>query len=153
MRLYPSWWRHRYSCEFEALLEDVQPGWRELSDVVRGALTMQIKTPVTVVCALAVAIAGGLVAMRTPDVFASSATIRLGRGDIASTEPARAEELRISVDKALAASRGTREATLVSPRRGDSAQTTLKLPFLHSDPAQAQRVAESAGRVVVTTPA
>jgi hypothetical protein len=54
-RLYPSWWRRRYATEFEALLEDVTPGWRALFDVITGALTMQIKTPGTipVVCALA----------------------------------------------------------------------------------------------------
>jgi hypothetical protein len=55
-RLYPSWWRQRYESEFDALLEDVRPGWRELRDVITGALTMQIKTvgTIPVVCAAAI---------------------------------------------------------------------------------------------------
>jgi hypothetical protein len=145
VRLYPSWWRRRYASEFEALLADVKPGWRELFDVVNGAITMQIKTlgTIPVVCALAGAIVGGIIALRTPEVFASSATIHLkGRG-IANGESATAQDLRVSVDKALGASRGTREATLVTFLRGDSAQTTLRLTYLDRDPAQAQRVAET----------
>ena len=36
--LYPPRWRRRYGVEFDALLEDVRPGWRELLNVLKGAL-------------------------------------------------------------------------------------------------------------------
>lgn len=87
-RLYPSWWRQRYASEFEALLDDMKPGWRELFNVINGALTMQIKTlgTIPVAGALAGAFVGGIVAMRTPEVYASSATIRLKARDIANAE-------------------------------------------------------------------
>jgi hypothetical protein len=57
--LYPPWWRGRYGTELEALLDDVMrqrarasarafddvtPGWRELFDLLRGALTMQLRS-------------------------------------------------------------------------------------------------------------
>ncbi len=45
--LYPSPWRKRYGTEFQALLEDVNPGWRELFDVLGGALKMQLTTGAT----------------------------------------------------------------------------------------------------------
>ena len=41
--LYPRAWRERYGEEFEALLEQVDAGWGPFADVVRGALSMQIK--------------------------------------------------------------------------------------------------------------
>jgi hypothetical protein len=153
VRLYPSSWRQRYAREFEALLEDVQPGWRELIDVISGALTMQIKTlgAIPVLCALAGAIVGGIVALRTPEVFASSATIGLKARDMANRESATVQELRVSLEKALGASSGTREATSVTLHRDDSAQITLlKLTYLDRDPAQAQRVAEQLIAAIAT---
>jgi capsular polysaccharide biosynthesis protein len=44
VRLYPSSWRNRYEAEFEALLEEVQPGWRASIDILKEALSMQLKT-------------------------------------------------------------------------------------------------------------
>jgi hypothetical protein len=43
-KLYPKAWRDRYAVEFDALLEEVHPGWRPLFDVVRGAVHMQLNT-------------------------------------------------------------------------------------------------------------
>jgi hypothetical protein len=42
LRLYPAPWRERYRGEFEALLEQMRPGWRDVFDVLRGAVKMQI---------------------------------------------------------------------------------------------------------------
>jgi len=41
-RLYPRQWRERYGEEFSALLEDIEPGWRDSIDIVKGALVMQM---------------------------------------------------------------------------------------------------------------
>jgi LPS O-antigen subunit length determinant protein (WzzB/FepE family) len=40
--LYPLSWRHRYRREFDALLEDIRPGWRDFLDVLKGALEMHM---------------------------------------------------------------------------------------------------------------
>ena len=40
--LYPAAWRARYGEEFEALLEDIGPGWRDVWNVLGGALKMQM---------------------------------------------------------------------------------------------------------------
>lgn len=40
--LYPLSWRHRYRREFDALLEDIRPGWRDFLDVLKGALEMHL---------------------------------------------------------------------------------------------------------------
>ena len=42
-RLYPRQWRVRYGKEFGALLEDANLTWRDLLDVIIGALRMQMK--------------------------------------------------------------------------------------------------------------
>ena len=41
--LYPSSWRRRYAREFEALLDDVKPGPRQLFDVLKGAIAMRVR--------------------------------------------------------------------------------------------------------------
>jgi len=42
-RLYPRAWRNRYGAEFDALLDDVQPRWLDVADVLIGALIMRVK--------------------------------------------------------------------------------------------------------------
>jgi len=42
-RLYPHRWRQRYGAEFEALLDDLNPGWRDILDVVRGGMMVRFK--------------------------------------------------------------------------------------------------------------
>jgi hypothetical protein len=144
VRLYPTSWRERYGREFDVLLEDLKPGWGELFDIVRGAITMQIKTLGTVpaVCALAGAIVGAAIAMQTPTVFASSATIRFS-DDLsdhpAQIEPARAQKLQTVLGKVLATSSDEeRRSTTVVVRDN----RTVKLTYLDRDPAKGQRTVE-----------
>ena len=106
---------------------------------------MQIKTlgTIPVVCALAGAIGGGIVALRTPQVFAASSTMSVKAQDIANRKSAIGEDVRVSLERALGSSSGKKEATSVTLHRDDAAQITLlKLTYLDRDPAQAQRVAE-----------
>ena len=83
--LYPAAWRDRYANEFEALLEDIRPGWTVLADVVKGALVMQWKTrsirKTVFACGVAGALIAGVVAVRVPDRYLSTATMRLGTQD------------------------------------------------------------------------
>lgn len=41
--LYPARWRQRYGAEFVGLLDELEPGWRQLFDVVQGAITMNLR--------------------------------------------------------------------------------------------------------------
>jgi capsular polysaccharide biosynthesis protein len=81
--LYPRAWRQRYGEEFQALLEDVKPGWRELADVMGGALKMQIAKGTTylkLIAALAVAgmIVAAAASFAVPQRYVSSAALRIG---------------------------------------------------------------------------
>lgn len=44
LRLYPRSWRDRYGAELEALLEDKGATYVDLPDLLRGALTLRLKT-------------------------------------------------------------------------------------------------------------
>jgi hypothetical protein len=43
-RLYPAQWRRRYGTEFGALLEESGDGWGAIADVLKGALSMQLRS-------------------------------------------------------------------------------------------------------------
>jgi hypothetical protein len=43
-RLYPRLWKARYGPEFEALLDDAEPAWSDVFDILREAVIMQAKT-------------------------------------------------------------------------------------------------------------
>jgi uncharacterized protein involved in exopolysaccharide biosynthesis len=82
-RLYPASWRARYGNEFQALLEDVNPGWRELFDVLGGATKMQLTTGATYLkLGAAFALAGVLIATVAsfviPKEYTSTAVMRFG---------------------------------------------------------------------------
>ncbi len=65
-RLYPRPWRERYGAEFDALLADTRAGWRELFNVLGGAIQMQFWQsrsiwPVVLACAaIGIVVAGAL---------------------------------------------------------------------------------------------
>jgi hypothetical protein len=81
-RLYPPEWRRRYSSEFDALLDDLQPRWKDLRDTLRGAFLMQLQTSATylrlagIAAAIGAVIAAGL-AFGTSDSWVSAAVVRL----------------------------------------------------------------------------
>jgi hypothetical protein len=81
-RLYPSRWRSRYEQEFQALLEDIHPGWREFADVARGALIMQVRSGTAFLkLAAAMCVAGAVIAaglsFLAPPRYVSSAVVRI----------------------------------------------------------------------------
>jgi uncharacterized protein involved in exopolysaccharide biosynthesis len=82
--LYPWSWRERYGAEFQALLEDVNPGWREFTDVLRGALTMQMTNATTYLKLVGgLAVAGAVVATAVsfsfPRIYQSTAVMRMAQ--------------------------------------------------------------------------
>jgi hypothetical protein len=84
-RLYPTGWRERSGAEFDALLEAASPGWRDLSDVLRGALGMHMETwsfrKTAVARGRAGAVLAAGVASRMPDRHVSTAVIGVGLAD------------------------------------------------------------------------
>lgn len=90
-RLYPPGWRARYGDEFDALLEDVRPGCRELLNVLRGALAMQLtawtfgKTVAAV--GLAGAIVAGVISLRMPEQYHSAGVMKI-RGRVNAADMA-----------------------------------------------------------------
>jgi hypothetical protein len=80
-RLYPASWRRRYEVEFEALLEDASRNWRDVSDVLLGALKMQMTIwnvgKITAAFGVAGALlCGALSFIAMPDKYTSDAVLR-----------------------------------------------------------------------------
>jgi capsular polysaccharide biosynthesis protein len=81
-KLYPRRWRERYGVEFDALMEDVEPDWRELANVLGGALKMQMKSETAywklaaVMAAIGAVMALG-VSLRVPERYESSAVVQV----------------------------------------------------------------------------
>jgi hypothetical protein len=87
-RLYPTSWRRRYGVEFEALLEEAGRGWRDVLDVLLGALKMQMTTwnfgKIIVAFGLAGALlCGALSFIVMPDRYTSDAVLRLTKSLLA----------------------------------------------------------------------
>jgi len=79
--LYPARWRRRYGVEFDDLLEDIRPGWRDLFDLLRGALEMQIAMgtfgKILAVFGVSGALIAGAVSLTLPDRYRSSVLVRV----------------------------------------------------------------------------
>jgi hypothetical protein len=145
-RWYPVWWRRRYGSEFDALLDDMTPRWRDVGDVWAGAVTMQIKTlGIPVALALVGATTGAVVAMRAPQLYASSATIQFTNANAAGNAAPLAK-LRHSLDTALDPE--AKAATTVTVLSGASLHATVQLTYVNRDPGQAQQVAAKLAAIV-----
>jgi LPS O-antigen subunit length determinant protein (WzzB/FepE family) len=79
-RLYPAGWRERYAAEFDALIEDMRPKWRDLFNVLLGALRMQMATrnhwKFVAFAGLAGALVAGVYALTIQDRYVSTAVVR-----------------------------------------------------------------------------
>jgi hypothetical protein len=62
VRLYPVRWRARYGREFRVLLEDMNAGFGDLLDIVKGGLLMQFQRSNVPLMAAAFGLFGILVA-------------------------------------------------------------------------------------------
>jgi LPS O-antigen subunit length determinant protein (WzzB/FepE family) len=92
-RLYPAPWRDRYGAELDALVEDIQPQWKDLFNVLLGALRMQMTTwnsmKLVSAVALAGALAAGVFAFRIPERYVSTAVMRIAPAGQADSDPQR----------------------------------------------------------------
>jgi hypothetical protein len=83
--LYPAPWRQRYGAEFDALLGDISPGLRDLFDVLKGALEMQMTIGTlaksAAVFGVACAMLAGGVSLTLSDMYRSFALIHVQKAD------------------------------------------------------------------------
>jgi len=104
--LYPARWRRRYGVEFDALLGDIIPRWRDLFDVLKGALEMQIRIGTlgksVAVFGVACALLAGAVSLTLSDMYRSLVLIHVQKAEVqTSTLVAYRSELTHAVDRAL----------------------------------------------------
>jgi hypothetical protein len=155
--LYPARWRARYGRELEALLDDIDPGWPDVWNVVYGGLTMRMQSIGLIPVGLAIAglLAGAAISLRMPALYRSSATVTLKTSDPQSvrkmlgstfgpgSHPGRGLEkaawIRVAVDE-----RG--------PAQRDGA-TRLVVASADEDAGRAQRVAQQLVDLVAKTAA
>jgi hypothetical protein len=79
MRIYPAAWRDRYGVEFQALFDQMKPGWRDILNVLNGGLQMRLRRAqlALTVAAFGVlgALAAGALAAAASDRFASTGSM------------------------------------------------------------------------------
>jgi hypothetical protein len=167
-RLYPAAWWDRYGVEFQALLDETKPRWRDIVDVLNGGLRMRLKRahPALTVAVFGIvgALGAGATAFSTAERFASTGTmtVRLG-GPSTASETAKLENVMPRLARA-AFSRDTLIGIIekhqlyrseraqssvervVNRMRGDIgiqliSHSVVQVSFISADARQAQQVA------------
>jgi len=157
IHLYPAWWRRRYGQELEALLEDSGSGSRDVWDLFRGAMEMQMKTwsfgRIVIVCGIAGLMVSGTVSfLFVPYPYRSTAILK-SEGDrspddwnalsrAAFTSQALSDIIR---QEHLYADTPT-EDVIDRMRRGirvrPAAPNLVQVSFGYDDPVRARRVSQ-----------
>jgi hypothetical protein len=82
--LYPAEWRRRYGAEYEALLEEREPQWRDVMDVAWSGLKMRATSRdfvrIVLPCALVGVFATGVMSLISPQQYVSRTTILMRSG-------------------------------------------------------------------------
>ena len=164
LRLYPAWWRRRYRQELEALLED--SGSRNVWDLFRGAVEMQLKTwsfgRIVIVCGIAGLLAAGAVAFSMPYRYRSTMTLKMKPDSEAFERLAQAaftrQTLTNVIDDWNLYTRERRRMPIENViddvmrreiRFRRVASNLLQVSFAYEDPVQAQRVSQDlVGRLI-----
>ena len=81
-KCYPRTWRERYGVEFDALMEDVEPDWREFADVLGGAVKLQMQSETAYLKLIGATAVLGVIAsaglsLVAPGRYVSSAVLRV----------------------------------------------------------------------------
>jgi hypothetical protein len=138
-QLYPRRWREQYGREFDALLEDVDPGWREVLNIASGAVIMHLKraSVVAAVCAVVGAVVSGGASLRMPDTYASSATLRLPPTEDVFLQRAQQALSAESIDVKRRAA-----VTIEAPVDARTRSTMLTVRFADRDPEEVRYATE-----------
>ena len=110
---------------------------------------MQIRTlgTIPVASALAGALVGGTIAMRAPEMYASSGMVRMTPPRTVPTGAPNREDVVVELEKAIAMSGGTK--TAASVLRDAVEHATLRVSYTDRDPATAQRMAQALTGAIV----
>jgi len=163
IHLYPGWWRRRYGRELEALLEDAGSDWRDVWDLLRGAMEMQMSKwsfgRIVAVCGVAGVVLAGAVAFSRPDQFRSITVLKIpealpgtGLPQVASTALARPSLVTLVNERNLyAPERKVRPMEDVIERMRRAIRITpvdtraIAIEFSYPDASTAQQVAQALG--------
>jgi hypothetical protein len=143
--LYPRRWRDRYAAEFHALIDDVPPRWAALFDVIRGGVSMRMKSsnPALMAASLGIlgAVLGGIGALAAPVEFESRGRmVAIPVGDRAAVDTVLLAALGRAVESEFGTGTDERRKVAVV-KTGQSNE--LQVSFLDPDPRRAQQVAQA----------
>ena len=136
---YPARWRVRYGEEFEALLEEMKPGWAEFVNILIGASTMHLRRGgvMAAACVALGTLVGGAAALRLPETYASTATLRLPSTDESFLQRAQRTHAAETLEVRRRAS-----VTIDVPVDEKTRSTMLTVTFADHDPDKAREVTE-----------
>jgi uncharacterized protein involved in exopolysaccharide biosynthesis len=82
--LYPASWRRRYATEFDAMLDEMDASWKDVFDILKGAVNMQVtswnlKSIVLTFAAIGIVVAAAA-AFSIPTEYQSITVLRLSAG-------------------------------------------------------------------------
>jgi hypothetical protein len=147
--LYPRAWRDRYGEEFDALIDEMRPRWRDVVNTLIGALIMQISRLALVPIATAAlgAVVGVAVSLALPPVYASSSWVLVQSAD---TSVERDQRIRSAIDAALQETAFDKKAITVKLHGEPELAPVLLEVSVSADSARAaQQATERAmGRII-----
>jgi hypothetical protein len=159
VRLYPAWWRRRYGRELEVLLEDSGSGSRDVWDLFRAAMEMQMKTwsfgRIVTVCGIVGLVLAAAVAYSMPYRYQSTAVLKMTPADSEAfaglaqkaitrwvlTDIINKENLYIR-ERADAPFEEALDRMRRAIRIRPVAQDLAQVSFAYEDPVHAQRVSQ-----------
>ena len=102
-RVYPRAWRDRYGDEFDALIDDLTPRWRDVFNVVIRALIMHTSRLTLTPVALAIvgAVLGAAVSLTLSPVYASFSQVLVRVSELASDGSEREQRVQRAINAAL----------------------------------------------------
>ena len=169
--LYPACWRRRYGRELEALLEDSGSRWRDVWDLFRGAMEMQMSkwtfAAIVVACGIAGLALTGALAFAMPYQYRSTAILKVETSGGGPADPelvARVAEMAFTqsalgnvienyhlYDRELADGPSDRAIEIMrrAIRMEAAAPNLVKVSFAYREPTQALRVSQDlVGRII-----
>lgn len=151
-RLYPRAWRARYGEEFDALIDDMTPRWRNVLNIVCGALTMQISRLAALPVAFAIgdAIVGAAVSLAMPPVYASSSRVLALMPSRPSDDSERTLPLRETVEAVLQEAAVDTRVITVTLRGEHGRAAVMDVSASEGSASAAKNAAETALGAIIT---
>ena len=149
-RLYPRAWRDRYGDEFDALIDDLTPRWRDVFNVVIRALIMHTSRLTLTPVALAIvgAVLGAAVSLTLPPVYASFSQVLVRVPELTTDGSEREQRVQRAINAALRDTVADKKSVRVTLHgEGDRDQVVLEV----SASADSARAAKQATEKVVAS--